>query len=89
MKLMQRVHSLSAQIPVALPNPCWLRPETRVDWADADTCLLHFVGLDTPLECTYGRRLALGLPRVARGRPPLQSCLRLTAPNPRVGCGRR
>jgi len=32
---------------------------------------------------------ALGLPRVARGQPPLQSCLRLTAPNPRVGCGRR
>jgi len=57
---MQRVHSLSAQIPVALPNPCRLRPETRVDWADADKFLLHFIGLDTPLECTYGRRLGLG-----------------------------
>jgi len=86
---MQRVHSLSAQIPVTLPNPCRLRPETRVDWADADICLLHFVGSDTPSSALTAGDWALGLPRVARGRPPLQSCLRLTAPNPRVGCGRR
>jgi len=62
---MQRVHSLSAQIPVALPNPCRLRPETRVDWADADTCLLHFCRLGHPprvhLRQAIGPWACLGL----------------------------